>query len=87
MEEGALRMMSHGQEGQCHRLLEEGLGLQAGRHESEIPLRSPHVGLSVVQSVAQLRYPLGPELTWDPFSQGCPEPPLKTFPVEVSGAL
>lgn len=41
----------------------------------------------VVQSKAQLRYPLGPELIWDPFSQGCPEPPLKTLPVEVAGVL
>lgn len=32
--------------GQCHRLLEEGLRLQTGRLESEIPLRSPHVGVS-----------------------------------------
>ena len=45
------------------------------------------LGCLVVQSIAQLRYPLGPELTWDPFSQGCAEPPLKTFPVELAGAL
>lgn len=41
----------------------------------------------VFQSVAQLRYPLGPEMIWDPFSQGCTEPPLKSLPVEVAGAL
>lgn len=45
------------------------------------------LGCLVVQSIAQLRYPLGPELIWDPFSQGCPEPPLKTLPVEVAGVL